>query len=164
MFLKTVILPAATALILYLAIHFAILPLYRRHRARYAQYLPVPSTSTNPFSGLPSLQASLISFLLPSRWAEWAWRRRNARLARVVNAAAADDQDEELGEDLDFELGDELEADRQRRRRDGLSLSIDARGHRDASSDARLSRDLEEGFADDTDSEVEETLAPSHRR
>ena len=63
-----------------------------------------------------------------------------------------DEDDEEMGEDLAF---DDL-AEEERRRRDGLSLSIDARGARDASSDRRLSRELEEGFADSSDEEGEE--------
>lgn len=69
-----------------------------------------------------------------------------------------------MGEDLEFDIGHDLAAndERERRRRDGLSLSIDARG-RDASSDRRLSRELEEGFADDS-SDDEGDSANRYRR
>jgi hypothetical protein len=152
--------PALIALTLYLTLHFALLPLYRRHRQRYAQYLPV--STQNPLSTLSSststlrsrlLSSALVIFLLPSRWAEW--RYNHARNERVTDATDGDEgeSEEEMGEDLDFDL----ESGRVGRR-DGLSLSIDARtrGGSRGSSDRRLSRELEEGFADSSDEEEEE--------
>jgi len=67
-----------------------------------------------------------------------------------------DSEDEEQG------VGDE-----RGRRRDGLSLSMDARGiarsqSSEDVSDRRLSRELEEGFADDSDAEEEEVVTTRH--
>jgi len=101
---------------------------------------------------------------MPSRWAEWRYAR--GRSERIVNDDDDDDDDddEEMGEDLDFDVGRERAAndDRQQRRRDGLSLSIDARA-RDT-SDRRLSRELEEGFADSSDDESDPQQHDSHGR
>merc|ERR1712000_77218 len=56
-FTKTVLIPVFIAAVLYLVIFHALLPLYRRHRARYSQYLPLQSTSLS--SHLPeALQPS----------------------------------------------------------------------------------------------------------
>jgi hypothetical protein len=155
---QSILLPALIALILYLILHFAVIPLYRRHRARYSQYLPVATqTSLSSLSSTTTtlrqrLSSALLIFLLPSRWAEWrATHRRNERVAN------AGDDDEELGEDLEFDIEQDIVADeeRERRRRDGLSLSFDA-VQRGANSDRRLSRELEEGFADSSDDDEEE--------
>ncbi|KIV98925.1 uncharacterized protein PV09_09312 [Verruconis gallopava] len=155
-FFRGFILPALIALGLYLLLHFALLPLYRRHRARYSQYLPVHTQS--PLATLSSststLRQHLLAFLIPSRWAEWRWAHRRGE--RVVNAADGGDDDEEMGEDLEFDLhldGERGLAAEERRRRDGLSLSMDGRAGRGADSDRRLSRELEEGFADSSDDE-----------
>lgn len=157
--------PALIALALYLVLHFALVPLYRRHRARYSQYLPVHTQ--NPLSSLSTstsglrarISATLLLLLVPPRWAEWRYARQAG--GRVHNAADDDDNtdDEEMGEDLEFDMEQHLAHDdaRERRRRDGLSLSIDARGRgshgHDTASDRRLSRELEEGFADSSDDE-----------
>jgi hypothetical protein len=105
-------------------------------------------------------------FLLPSRWAEWRYAHR--RNERIHNAGDDDDADEEMGEDLEFDMEQDLVADeqRERQRRDGLSLSIDAR-ERETTSDRRLSRELEEGFADSSDdegSDMEAVARPERRR
>jgi hypothetical protein len=169
MMLQSIILPAVIALSLYLIIQFAVIPLYRRHHARYSQYLPVHTQ--NPLSSLSEstttlrqrLSSALLVFILPSRWAEW--RYTHGRNERIDNA---DEDDEEMGEDLEFDIEQDIAADerRERRRRDGLSLSIDAvqRGQREPSSDRRLSRELEEGFADSSDDDDEEDESGHGRR
>jgi hypothetical protein len=165
MCVQSIILPAFTALALYVAIQFLLLPLYRRHRARYSQYLPVHTQ--NPLSSLSestsTLRQRILVYLLPSRWAEWRYAHR--RNERVHNAEEDEEEEEELGEDIDFDIERDLVADeeRERRRRDGLSLSIDAR---ESSSDRRLSRELEEGFADssDDDDDDDNRVIPDRRR
>lgn len=152
-----------------------IIPLYRRHRARYSQYLPV---HTNTISSLSSstqnlrsnITSALFSFLLPSRWAEYRHRHQQNN-SRVVDAR---DGDEELGNgtthhfengDLGYGIGDSEDEDDEvaRGRRDGLSLSMDARSRSRSNvegvdSNRRLSRELEEGFRDDSDDDDEEDV------
>jgi len=74
--------------------------------------------------------------------------------------------DESDGEDMDFDEAREREHEIARGRRDGLSLSMDARtrsrsglvgaGQLGHTSDRRLSRELEEGFRDDSDEEEDD--------
>jgi hypothetical protein len=159
---QSLLLPALLALTLYILLSFILIPLYRRHRARYSQYLPL---HTNPISSLSnstqnlrsSISSALITFLLPSRWAQ-----QN----RVVDAR---DGDEELGHgtthhfesgDIGYGIGDSDDEEIDNERRDGLSLSMDARTRSRSNvgpegSDRRLSRELEEGFRDDSDDEEE---------
>ncbi|RDI77638.1 hypothetical protein Vi05172_g12373 [Venturia inaequalis] len=177
-FLKSLLFPAFLALLLYVLLSWFIIPLYRRHRARYAQYLPV---HTNPISSLSSstqnlrsnITSALLSFLLPSRWAEYRHQHRQNN-SRVVDAR---DGDEELGNgtthhfengDIGYGIGDSEDDDDDddevaRGRRDGLSLSMDARSRsrsnvEGADSNRRLSRELEEGFRDDSDDEHEDVV------
>jgi hypothetical protein len=95
---------------------------------------------------------ALLSFLLPSRWSEWRYRRQGGR--RVVDASDGERiRDEEMGDisedsDSDEEVGlprEEVTA----RRTDGAA-------RRDAMSDRRLSRELEEGFRDSSDDEEDD--------
>jgi hypothetical protein len=79
----------------------------------------------------------------------------------------ARDGDEELGNgtthrfesgDIGYGIGDSEDEDDEvaRGRRDGLSLSMDARSRSGSAmegSDRRLSRELEEGFRDDSEDE-----------
>lgn len=111
------------------------------------------------------MTSALFSFLLPSRWAEHRHHHQQ-NSSRVVDAR---DGDEELGngtthhfenENLGYGIGDsEDEGDEDvRGRRDGLSLSMDARNRSRSNgegvdSNRRLSRELEEGFRDDSDDE-----------
>ncbi|TID19986.1 hypothetical protein E2P81_ATG07286 [Venturia nashicola] len=174
-FLKSLFLPALLALLLYVLLSLLILPLYRRHRARYAQYLPV---HTNPISSLSSstqnlrsnITSALLSFLLPSRWAEYRHQYQQ-NSSRIVDAR---DGDEELGNGtthhfenghLGYGIGDseDEDDDATRGRRDGLSLSMDARNRSRSNvpgtdSNRRLSRELEEGFRDDSDDEEEDVV------
>lgn len=117
------------------------------------------------------VSGALLTFLLPSRWAEWRHRQGGSGLGnrhRVV-VDARDDGDEELGETHHFDLGDESMDDEDyvvRGRRDGLSLSMDARSRSSSGpveSDRRLSRELEEGFADSSGDE-DEDRTPAQRR
>lgn len=86
----------------------------------------------------------------------------------------ARDGDEELGNgtthhfengDLGYGIGDSEDEDDEvaRGRRDGLSLSMDARSSSRSNvegvdSNRRLSRELEEGFRDDSDDDEEDVV------
>ncbi|KAH0542404.1 hypothetical protein FGG08_003159 [Glutinoglossum americanum] len=155
---QTILIPLAISLLLYLLISHLLLPFIRRHRQRYAQYLPVPSAPS-----LPRLQSAVSSLLLPS-----GWRARRPRRPRASNGGgparsffgfawgrgAGDDDggsvgsggssslfDDEDGEDMVGFVVDE-------RRREALE-----RRRGDGEAAGRLSRDLEEGFRDDSSSE-----------
>lgn len=130
--LKTIFVPAVISLVLFLLVTFAVLPMWRRYRNRYSQYLPVPTYT----SGLSNLFAQRFSMLtLPSTWS------RNG--GSVDNADADDylDDGEELG-NVDPRIVNVI--------RQAIS-----RGNEHA---RRLSRDLEEGFMDDSDDDDDDQL------
>jgi hypothetical protein len=164
---QALLLPALLAAALYALISYVLLPLYRRHRTRYSQYLPVHTGLHSLTSTTQSLRSrvtdAFLQFILPSRWSEARHRRQQS--SRVVDAR--DDEDEEMNGGFGFEDSDIEDEGGDRGRRDGLSLSMDARARaRDESrediSDRRLSRELEEGFADDSEEESEfEEAAPA---
>lgn len=126
------------SLLLYLLVSYLIVPLWRRHRARYSNYLPLDRISTHTTSARQRFQTALASaaarWLLPSNW-----RREYAQ----EQAAAAGDGD------FDEEDGEELYTveDIESNRREALSLDM----HRGNDIGRRLSRELEEGFKDDSD-------------
>jgi hypothetical protein len=130
--IKTLAIPAVISLILFLLSTHVILPFYRRNYARYAQYLPLESIS----SGTTSLRDRVVRF--------WAARLRAAHTGRpggVFPDSAASQSDDDDGEE---ELATV----------DPAAMAV--RGPRGAPSRPdnvrRLSRDLEEGFMDDSDS------------
>ncbi|TVY59558.1 hypothetical protein LSUE1_G009484 [Lachnellula suecica] len=136
--LKTLVIPAIISLILYLLISYLIVPAWKRYRNRYSQYLPLDAISTRTTSLRQRIQSSLARGLLPSSWREQFQRR---------TASAQDGS----GSDFDEDEGEELyDVDDNRRE----ALSLDARRGRDDDG-RRLSRDLEEGFKDDSDDEDE---------
>ncbi|CZR59027.1 uncharacterized protein PAC_08919 [Phialocephala subalpina] len=136
--LKTLIAPALISLILYLIISYAVVPLWKRYRGRYSSYLPLDRISTNTTSLRQRMQTALFSRLIPS-----TWRRDFGGQRYTVSAQDG------AGSDFDDEEGEELyDVDDGRRE----ALSLDARRGRDI-DDRRLSRDLEEGFKDDSDEE-----------
>jgi len=130
---------------------------YRRHRQRYSQYLPVntPSWQRSLASSTTSLRQRftdvVITVVVPSRWAEWRFRRYAGRRRGVVVDADGDRPDEEMGDMADdTDLDDDDDGAMLPGRRDAVSLDQQlGRGV----SDRRLSRDLEEGFRDSSDEE-----------
>jgi hypothetical protein len=124
------------SILLYFLLFHLLLPLYRRHRARYSEYLPLgiaASSSTSPSNLRGRISDALHSFLPTFRLAEnWLLPGR----ARVFSAADDEAGDEELEEAVwDGNDGghhpEPRTEDRQR----------------------RLSRHLEEGFRDSSDDE-----------
>ncbi|KAF6841762.1 hypothetical protein CPLU01_00434 [Colletotrichum plurivorum] len=128
---KTLIVPAVISLILFLVSTYVAIPLWLKWRNRYSQYLPIDTISTSTVSLRHRIQNGIARMMIPSTW------RRNAHERLVVATDASDD-----GEDGE-ELGEVGEETRR-------AMSEDARrGGQD--STRRLSRDLEEGFRDDSD-------------
>ncbi|KAL3425748.1 hypothetical protein PVAG01_02539 [Phlyctema vagabunda] len=134
--LKTLVIPALISLILYVIVSFVIVPVWKRYRVRYSQYLPIESISTRTSSLRQRTQDAIARFILPSAWtAEYRQHRYPLSAEDGFGSELGDNEGEEL-----FEVDDN--------RREALSL--DARRGRDI-DDRRLSRDLEEGFKDDSD-------------
>ncbi|WYZ38719.1 hypothetical protein EsH8_III_000633 [Colletotrichum jinshuiense] len=131
---KTLIVPAVISLILFLVSTYVFLPLWRRWRSRYSQYLPIDSISTSTVSLRQRVQNAIARMMVPSTW------RRNAHERLVIATDASEDG--YMSEDGE-ELGEVGEDTRR-------ALSEDARRDRH-DSNRRLSRDLEEGFRDDSD-------------
>ncbi|KAH6684539.1 hypothetical protein B0J14DRAFT_555499 [Halenospora varia] len=139
--LKTLIIPAIISLILYLIISYAIVPVWKRYRGRYSNYLPLETISTQTTSLRERIQSALAGLLVPSSW--------RAHFSRSRYTVSAQDG---TGSDFDEDEGEELyDVDENRRE----ALSLDARRGRDDDG-RRLSRDLEEGFKDDSDDEEED--------
>ncbi|EXJ79771.1 hypothetical protein A1O3_08054 [Capronia epimyces CBS 606.96] len=162
-FARTILLPMFISAVLYLVIFHALLPLYRRHRARYSQYLPLQSSSLlsshlpealQPSSLRDRLSTLFLRLFLPSTW---AFRDRFRRRESVVNADA-ELFDEESGEAM---VG--FDVQERSRRRDGMerqlanmnaaTRTVSRSADPGSDSNRRLSRDLEEGFRDDSDDE-----------
>jgi len=136
--LKTLIIPAIISLTLYLLVSYLIVPAWKRYRVRYSNYLPLDTISTRTTSFRQRIQGALAGYLLPSSW--------RSDFGGSQYTASAQDRN---GSDFDEDDGEELyEVDDNRRE----ALSLDARRGRDEDG-RRLSRDLEEGFKDDSDDE-----------
>ncbi|KAI0893325.1 hypothetical protein F4806DRAFT_499167 [Annulohypoxylon nitens] len=140
---KTLIIPAVISLILFLLSNYLIVPLWRHYRTRYSQYLPLDTISNHTSTLRGRIQDVIARWLVPSRW------RFNSRDRVVIGADDASDIgfSSEEGEELD-DVDDD--------RRHALSLDTHIPVHTD--SIRRLSRDLEEGFRDDSDEEDDNTL------
>lgn len=140
---QTLVIPALISLILYLLVSYLIVPVWKHYRGRYSNYLPLDTISTHTTTWRQRAQSAVIGMLVPSSW--------RSEFEQSQQAVSASDFDEEEGEEL-FEVDDN--------RREALSL--DARRGRDE-HELRLSRDLEEGFKDDSDDEGETEADPRRR-
>ncbi|CAH0005376.1 unnamed protein product [Clonostachys byssicola] len=125
--LKTLVIPAIVSLLIFLLLTYIVIPLYRR----YNQYIPLGSVSP------VSLRDRLLT-----RIAAIANRREDSYL--TPDAQTIDHNDEQIDEGE--ELGD---VDDHMR----LVIASHARATRQDTT-RRLSRDLEEGFRDDSDDEA----------
>jgi hypothetical protein len=132
--IKTLLAPAIVSLILFLGVTFVAIPAWRRYRNRYSQYLPLESISNHTSSIRHRITARLGRMLLPSTW---SFERHFALSSRGGPRDSSDDDDLEQGEELaDQDTWPTLE------RQIGTSRPDNTR---------RLSRDLEQGFRDDSD-------------
>ncbi|KAJ5518374.1 hypothetical protein N7453_000796 [Penicillium expansum] len=133
---QTILIPAAIALSIYIIASCVIIPFFRRYHQRYSQYLPLHSISAHTLSLRDRIADKLMHFFLPSQW------RWGAHIADHDTESIDDEEGEILvGMDMDSVRRGALE----QRRRDDL-----------ADTQSRLSRDLEEGFMDDSDEEGSE--------
>ncbi|KAI1817193.1 hypothetical protein GGS20DRAFT_79217 [Poronia punctata] len=132
--IKTLFIPAIISLVIFLSLTYLIVPLWRQYRNRYSQYLPIDTISTRTASLRIRVQNAIINWITSSRW----------RFGRRERVEVADDES-----DISFssDEGEELNDVGEDRRH---ALSLDTR-HQQVDSDRRLSRDLEEGFRDDSD-------------
>jgi len=130
--LGTLIIPAAISLGIYLLLSYVAVPLWQRYRGRYSRYLPLETITTSTTTLRDRIGNAFARYITPSTWRERAG-------GFSIGAGAGSDDGEEL-----FDVDD--------RRREALSL--DARRGQD--SEGRLSRDLEEGFRDDSEDETSE--------
>ncbi|KAI2643316.1 hypothetical protein GGS21DRAFT_9202 [Xylaria nigripes] len=134
--IKTLLVPALISLVLFLVLTYLIIPLWQYYRNRYSQYLPLDSISTRTVSLRLRIQDAIARWMsAPLRW------RLRARDRVVI----ANDDESDVG--FSSEEGEELNDVHEDRRH---ALSLDSH-HQHADSNRRLSRDLEEGFRDDSD-------------
>lgn len=129
--IKTLIVPALISLIFFLLLTFVLFPLWQRYRNRYSQYLPLDTISNRTSSIRARIQGTISRFMLP-------YLRRPTLSDRIV-VAGRDSFDSEDGEEL--EDVDDSATERGRN------------SHETIDNTRRLSRDLEEGFMDDSDEE-----------
>ncbi|KAJ5470906.1 hypothetical protein N7530_008263 [Penicillium desertorum] len=135
-FAKTILIPAAIALSIYILASYVVIPFFRRYHQRYSQYLPLHSISAHTLSLRDRIADKVMHFFLRSRW------RLGAQIPDHDNISIDDEEGENMvGMNMDSDRRGALE----QRRRDTLG-----------ETEGRLSRDLEEGFMDDSDEEGNE--------
>ncbi|KAK5132494.1 hypothetical protein LTR08_009040 [Meristemomyces frigidus] len=131
---KALLLPAVIAAVIYLLLAYLLIPLYRQHRERYTQYLPLDTITSHTSSLRSRVGDAITNMILP---ASMRWRREV-----VVDGGLGEDLafGEEEGESMiGFDVGQ-------------LPRGRDERGGRvEIDTQRRLSRDLEEGFKDDSE-------------
>ncbi|KAI9882938.1 MAG: Processing alpha glucosidase I [Watsoniomyces obsoletus] len=161
--LQTIFVPALISLALYLLLSLVIVPFARSHRHRYDQYLPLDALSTRTMSLRQRIADSLTTLVLPSTWGfpargaadSWPSRARRGSLSD-----SDDDSDEDDGifdpEDGEHLVGVAMDA----RRREAL----ESRRSDVSNGECRLSRDLEEGFRDDSSDEEAAVVDDRSRR
>ncbi|KAF2764742.1 hypothetical protein EJ03DRAFT_355491 [Teratosphaeria nubilosa] len=78
---KALFLPALVALALYALLSFALLPLWRAHRARYSQYIPLDTLSQRTESLRERWKRRLLGWVLPG---SMRWRREGGMEGEAV--------------------------------------------------------------------------------
>ncbi|KAI0190124.1 hypothetical protein F4808DRAFT_444952 [Astrocystis sublimbata] len=146
--IKTLLAPAIISLVLFLVISYLLVPLWRNYRNRYSQYLPLDTISSQTTSLRIRMQNAIARWIVAA--SQWRLRRRD-RMA---------DADDESEVEFGSEVGEELSAVSDDRRH---ALSLDAH-HQLADSNRRLSRDLEEGFRDDSGDDEDDDRGHRNRR
>lgn len=138
--IKTLVVPAIIALILYLVLTFAVIPVWQRYRNRYSQYLPLETIT----DGASSLRAR-ITDRITTWFITSAWRSRLQDRIDLADNRPSTDFDSDDGEELN-EVDEALRRALERREQPSI----------DDDSNRRLSRDLEQGFRDDSDEETDD--------
>ncbi|PHH81007.1 hypothetical protein CDD80_4311 [Ophiocordyceps camponoti-rufipedis] len=118
---KTLVVPAAISLVLFVFLSLVLLPIWRRYRSRYGQYLPLESLSERT----SSLRHRIIG-RLPSLGPLATFLSGRTVIMNLDDGEELDDVDEEMWRAMERHVPT-------------------------ADSTRRLSRDLEEGFMDDSD-------------
>lgn len=135
-FAKNLLVPASIALALYILLSFIIVPFFGRYHQRYSQYLPLESISAHTLSLRDRAANAVMRVFLPSTW----------RCRRGGN----DDQRDNISifdEEGEIMVGMNMDSARRQ--------TLERRQNNPAELEGRLSRDLEEGFMDDSDDEAE---------
>lgn len=135
---KIIMIPGIIVLIFYLLISCVLLPIWRRYRSRHFQNMPFDNITSRTLSIRSRARDAAYNLLIPRSW------RENYERSRIPLSRDSASFDEDNGEEL-FEVDDA--------RREALSLDAN-RGRHDGQ---RLSRDLEEGFKDDSDTDEMDT-------
>ncbi|CRG88766.1 hypothetical protein PISL3812_05800 [Talaromyces islandicus] len=136
---KTLVIPALISLSIYLLFGFLIIPFFRRYHQRYAQYLPLNRISAHTLTLRERVADALMHFFLPS---SWGLRRRG--MEDMEDNHDAISIYEEEGEHMTAMNVDAARREALETRRSTSEAQV------------RLSRDLEEGFMDDSDDEEEQ--------
>ncbi|KAL1972496.1 hypothetical protein VTN31DRAFT_6910 [Thermomyces dupontii] len=127
---KTLTFPALFSLAVYLLFGYVIIPFFKRYHQRYSQYLPLDRLSIHTSSLRERMADALMRLFLPSTW------RRRANNPHDAVSIYEEEGENMVGMDLDPSRREALE-----RRRSASDNQV------------RLSRDLEEGFMDDSEDE-----------
>ncbi|KAL3495658.1 hypothetical protein BJX62DRAFT_195708 [Aspergillus germanicus] len=132
---KTLFIPAIISLTLYVLISFVIVPFFRRYHQRYSQYLPLETITAHTSSLWERIADAVMRRFLPSSW------RQQAHITDAQDNISILDEEGEImvGMHMDSAHREALE-----RRRSTVV----------AEDEGRLSRELEEGFMDDSDDET----------
>ena len=139
---QTILIPAAIALSVYLLLSFLVFPFFRYYHQRYSQYLPLHNISAHTLSLRDRIADAVMHFFLPSSW----------RSGTHVNDHANIDIDDEEGENM---VGMDMDAARRE--------ALERRRGPAVETLSRLSRELEEGFMDDSDEEETEIQGRNRR-
>ena len=122
-----------------MVLSYLLLPFIRRHRHRYDQYLPLDRLSTGTTSLRHRIFDGVLALFVPTSWS----RERDGRV--VDGSREGGDEEESL---VDAEEGEGMVGfDVDARRRQALERRAGEFGE----GERRLSRELEEGFRDDSD-------------
>ncbi|KAF2688728.1 hypothetical protein K458DRAFT_275370, partial [Lentithecium fluviatile CBS 122367] len=137
-FLKSLFIPLFLAAILYVAIAHLILPFVRRHRSRYSQYLPMSTgVAETTASWRTRISDALFNLFVPASWVQRRF---------VVDGSNGDHNDDELFDDVEGEGMVGFDPIDERRRE-----ALEQRRSMMGEDERRLSRELEEGFKDESD-------------
>ncbi|KAH6611340.1 hypothetical protein Trco_001360 [Trichoderma cornu-damae] len=112
--IKTLFIPAVISLILFLVLTFVIVPVWRRYRSRYSQYLPLDAISEHT----TSLRQRITSRLIRVASLPLAWRRDREVASGTGGISDHDLEEGEELEDLDEDIRQVLEALARSRRPD----------------------------------------------